>query len=127
MTKLSFRQARIDWGHKERCLEIQARRAPLQCCLSRRLVTRFFLKLEEYLNPDTGVPTGILQASGPQKWDTDALEAMSSVHQSHSSDRSKGYGLEPQDIAQCLLFLVSNHSKRINGAIIPVDNAWSVI
>ncbi|KAJ5181615.1 Short-chain dehydrogenase/reductase SDR [Penicillium cf. viridicatum] len=74
-----------------------------------------------------GVPTGIVQASDPTKWDTDALQTMSPVHQAHAADRPKGFGVEPDDIVQCILFLVSNHSKRINGAVIPVDNAWSVI
>jgi NAD(P)-dependent dehydrogenase (short-subunit alcohol dehydrogenase family) len=38
-----------------------------------------------------------------------------------------GFGVEPDDIVQSLLFLISPHSRRINGAVIPVDNAWSVI
>ncbi|KUL81856.1 hypothetical protein ZTR_09740 [Talaromyces verruculosus] len=74
-----------------------------------------------------GVPTGIVQASNPELWDKAALETMCPVHQAHASDRPMGLGVEPNDIVQCLLFLISNHSKRINGAVIPVDNAWSVI
>lgn len=74
-----------------------------------------------------GVPTGIVQASNPDLWDNAALETMSPVHQAHASDRPKGLGVEPDDIAQCLLFLISKQSKRISGAVIPIDNAWSVI
>ncbi|KAJ5229180.1 hypothetical protein N7489_009888 [Penicillium chrysogenum] len=74
-----------------------------------------------------GVPTGIVQASDPTTWDKDALATMSHIHQAHAADRQGGLGVEAEDIANCLLFLVSSQSKRINGAIIPVDNAWSVI
>lgn len=74
-----------------------------------------------------GVPTGIVQASDPTSWDRAAMESMGPVHQAHAADRSKGLGVETDDIVQCILFLVSSTSKRINGAIIPVDNAWSVI
>nr|UPX44792.1 putative secondary metabolism biosynthetic enzyme [Penicillium camemberti] len=74
-----------------------------------------------------GVPTGIVQASDPTSWDRAAMESMGPVHQAHAADRPKGLGVETDDIVQCILFLVSNTSKRINGAIIPVDNAWSVI
>ncbi|OQE25763.1 hypothetical protein PENFLA_c008G06522 [Penicillium flavigenum] len=74
-----------------------------------------------------GVPTGIVQASDPTTWDKDALATMSHIHQAHAADRQEGLGVEAEDIANCLLFLASSQSKRINGAIIPVDNAWSVI
>ncbi|KAJ5952969.1 uncharacterized protein N7479_011382 [Penicillium vulpinum] len=74
-----------------------------------------------------GVPTGIVQASDPNNWDQDALATMSHIHQAHSADRQKGLGVETEDIVNCALFLVSIQSKRINGAIIPIDNAWSVI
>ncbi|KAJ5790956.1 uncharacterized protein N7518_007967 [Penicillium psychrosexuale] len=74
-----------------------------------------------------GVPTGIVQASDPSTWDKDALGTMSLIHQAHAADRQKGLGVEAEDIADCLLFLISSQSKRINGAIIPIDNAWSVI
>lgn len=75
----------------------------------------------------TGVPTGIVQASDPSTWDKDALGTMSLIHEAHGSDRRQGLGVEAENIADCILFLVSNQSKRINGAVIPIDNAWSVI
>lgn len=34
---------------------------------------------------------------------------------------------EPQDHANVLAFLISDLSKEINGAILPVDNGWSTI
>ncbi|KAJ5474310.1 hypothetical protein N7475_003876 [Penicillium sp. IBT 31633x] len=74
-----------------------------------------------------GVPTGIVQASDPSTWDKDALGTMSLIHEAHGSDRRQGLGVEAENIADCILFLVSNQSKRINGAVIPIDNAWSVI
>ncbi|KAI9745052.1 MAG: hypothetical protein M1818_001330 [Claussenomyces sp. TS43310] len=35
--------------------------------------------------------------------------------------------IEPQDIANAILFLASDMSKKISGAILPVDKAWSTI
>jgi NAD(P)-dependent dehydrogenase (short-subunit alcohol dehydrogenase family) len=34
---------------------------------------------------------------------------------------------QPEDMVGIMLFLASDMSKKINGAIIPVDNAWSTI
>jgi enoyl-[acyl-carrier-protein] reductase (NADH) len=62
-----------------------------------------------------------------KEWDMDALKTMALIHQSHSCDRDKGIGLCSEDVANALLFLVSDKSKGINGAIIPIDNAWSTI
>lgn len=55
-----------------------------------------------------------------------ALATMKPIHSSVSEGQD-GEGILPKDIAQTLLFLVSNQSKWINGAIGPIDNAWSTI
>lgn len=55
-----------------------------------------------------------------------ALATMKPIHSSVSEGQD-GEGILPKDIAQTLLFLVSNQSKWINGAIVPIDNAWSTI
>ena len=35
--------------------------------------------------------------------------------------------IEPEDVANAILFLGSDESKMINGACLPVDRAWGVI
>ncbi|KAJ5223939.1 hypothetical protein N7468_008481 [Penicillium chermesinum] len=71
--------------------------------------------------------TGILKDLDVSAFDKDALAAMSPIHAAHSSDREKGYAITPDDVANSLLFLISSSSRRISGAVIPVDNAWSTI
>lgn len=71
--------------------------------------------------------TGIRDSVDTTRFDKEAMDMMSIIHQAHGSDQGKGLGLEPEDIAHCLLFLMSDRSKGISGAIIPVDNAWSTI
>jgi NAD(P)-dependent dehydrogenase (short-subunit alcohol dehydrogenase family) len=71
--------------------------------------------------------TGILKDLDVSAFDRDALAVMSPIHAAHSSDKEKGYAITPEDIASSLLFLISSASRRINGAVIPVDNAWSTI
>ncbi|KAL3434408.1 NAD(P)-binding protein [Aspergillus tetrazonus] len=71
--------------------------------------------------------TGIRDSVDTTRFDKEAMDMMSIIHQAHGSDQGKGLGLEPEDIAHCLLFLMSDRSKGLSGAIIPVDNAWSTI
>lgn len=73
------------------------------------------------------VGTGVHNEMDIQKWDKEAMKTMFLIHQSHSCDKDKGIGLRAEDIARPLLFLVSDRSKGINGAILPIDNAWSTI
>lgn len=35
--------------------------------------------------------------------------------------------IQPIDVARGIAFLASDESKLINGAMIPIDNAWSVV
>jgi hypothetical protein len=39
----------------------------------------------------------------------------------------QGTGHDPSMAADLMLFLASDASRGINGAIVPIDNAWSVI
>ncbi|KAJ5748646.1 uncharacterized protein N7511_010342 [Penicillium nucicola] len=71
--------------------------------------------------------TGILKDLDINAFDRDALAVMSPIHAAHSSDKEKGYAITPEDVASSLLFLISPASRRINGAVIPIDNAWSTI
>ena len=61
------------------------------------------------------------------QFDSEALAMMSVIHQAHASDHAKGFGLQPEDLAHSLLYFLSDLSKGISGAVIPVDNAWSAI
>ncbi|KAJ0420593.1 NAD(P)-binding protein [Aspergillus carlsbadensis] len=60
------------------------------------------------------------------RWDQDALKAMRPVHSAHM-DMEIGPTIRAEEVAQTLLFLVSDASQRINGTVIPVDDAWSAI
>lgn len=35
--------------------------------------------------------------------------------------------ISPDDVANAVVFLASDEAKKINGVLMPVDNAWSVI
>lgn len=71
--------------------------------------------------------TGITRSVDTNCMDREATAAMSLIHQVQSSDHEKGMGIQPEDIANALLFLISSRSRSTNGAIIPIDNAWSTI
>ncbi|KAL5334677.1 NAD(P)-binding protein [Aspergillus crustosus] len=71
--------------------------------------------------------TGIRDGVDATKFDNEALAMMSLIHQAHGNDHKRGLGLQPEDVAHSLLYLLSDRSKGISGAIIPVDNAWSTI
>jgi NAD(P)-dependent dehydrogenase (short-subunit alcohol dehydrogenase family) len=59
-------------------------------------------------------------------WDHSAMQAMRPIHSAHM-DMEIGPTIRAEEVAQTLLFLVSDASTRINGAVIPVDDAWSAI
>ncbi|GFF78861.1 NAD(P)-binding protein [Aspergillus udagawae] len=71
--------------------------------------------------------TSIHSGLDTSQFDSEALGTMSLIHEAHMRDRERGIHLQPEDIARSLLFLVSSRSNGINGAIIPIDNAWSTI
>lgn len=35
--------------------------------------------------------------------------------------------IRPEDVAEAIIFLASDHSARISGAVFPVDDAWSTL
>lgn len=73
-----------------------------------------------------GVATNIL-ASVTTKYDLDAAATMTPVHNLHHVDMNDSNICQPEDVANLLLFLVSDASSQISGAIIPIDQAWSTI
>lgn len=57
----------------------------------------------------------------------EAFETMKPIQLAHMPDQSKGPSITPEEVARVLVFLVSGLSSRVNGAVIPVDDAWSTI
>jgi NAD(P)-dependent dehydrogenase (short-subunit alcohol dehydrogenase family) len=49
------------------------------------------------------------------------------LHVSKDKDGNPVPVIGPEDVARGIAFLASDESKMINGAMIPIDNAWSVI
>ncbi|KAL5358194.1 NAD(P)-binding protein [Aspergillus floccosus] len=68
--------------------------------------------------------TGIHNSIDPTAMDGEATKIMQPIYQLHGTG---GLDIQPETVAQCILFLVSAQSGGINGAIIPIDNAWSTI
>ncbi|KAH0593202.1 hypothetical protein MHUMG1_08924 [Metarhizium humberi] len=71
------------------------------------------------------VETGIIDRSSIDLNDADGMDAIRPIVLAHMPDFSPPIAVE--DIAQAMVFLASSHSSRINGAVIPIDNAWSTI
>ncbi|KAL4919454.1 NAD(P)-binding protein [Aspergillus aurantiobrunneus] len=71
--------------------------------------------------------TGIQNSIDLRAADGQATATMKLIYQAHGTDREKGLDVKPENIAECLLYLVSPRSRGVNGAIIPIDNAWSTI
>ncbi len=65
-----------------------------------------------------GVTTNIMQSVDATKLDQAALERIGPYHAANPGM------LEPIDIANLVLFLASDESRYINGAIIPADMGW---
>lgn len=66
-----------------------------------------------------GVNTNIMDSVKDSKLDQAALERLSAYHASNPGM------LEPDDIANAVLFLASDESRHLNGAVLPVDMGWS--
>jgi len=64
------------------------------------------------------------------KMDLAAYATMEPVHNLHGEQGRTQPGMQrasPKMMANVMLFLVSDASQEISGAIIPVDHAWSTI
>lgn len=61
------------------------------------------------------------------KMDMEAYKASEPVLSAHTPDTSKGVPIDVPEVADAIIFLASDTSKKISGAILPVDQAWSAI
>lgn len=66
-----------------------------------------------------GVSTNIMAGADMSRADMDALGQFKNWHAAMPAQ------LEPEDIAAAALFLLSDESKRINGALIAADAGWT--
>ncbi|KAF1835197.1 NAD(P)-binding protein [Decorospora gaudefroyi] len=77
-----------------------------------------------------GVPTNIASSVQMEHFDSAGFNAFFPVIQLHVSKDSEGAPVPiigADDVARGIAFLSSDESKMINGAMIPIDNAWSTI
>ncbi|OGE52373.1 hypothetical protein PENARI_c010G01937 [Penicillium arizonense] len=73
-----------------------------------------------------GVLTPMRNSSDPTTLDFEALASMRPVHSAHMAPEQGPY-IKAEEIATTIVFLASDSSLRINGAVVPIDNAWSTI
>ncbi|CAK7223991.1 hypothetical protein SEUCBS140593_005422 [Sporothrix eucalyptigena] len=72
-----------------------------------------------------GIVTNIITSINAQDLDQEALKISGPVHALHAGELTAT--IPSKSPAQLMAFLASDVAEYINGAIIPVDNAWSVI
>lgn len=65
------------------------------------------------------VATNIMQSVDQSRLDLEGLGRLQAVHALSPAT------LNPQDVADLALFLASDDSRRVNGAVIPLDAGWS--
>ncbi|KAL3439814.1 NAD(P)-binding protein [Aspergillus insuetus] len=71
--------------------------------------------------------TGIQNSANQAALDKEATNTMQLIYQAHGVDRESGLDVKVESVAECLLYLASSRSAGINGAIVPIDNAWCTI
>ncbi|KAJ7795612.1 oxidoreductase ucpA [Mycena olivaceomarginata] len=73
------------------------------------------------------VATNISAGVDQSKFDMQSLAALGPVHALQANMQTGEGVLSPETVANVLLFLASDLSKDINGAVLPVDSGWSVV
>ncbi|TFK33392.1 hypothetical protein BDQ12DRAFT_738813 [Crucibulum laeve] len=73
------------------------------------------------------VVTNLAKDVDRSKWDAEANAKMQPVHAVHANLLTGEGVAPPEHTADVIVFLASDLSRGITGAVIPVDNAWSVI
>jgi NAD(P)-dependent dehydrogenase (short-subunit alcohol dehydrogenase family) len=74
-----------------------------------------------------GVATGIISSVNTADFDLEALKTMRPIHEAHYRHMSTSLLIQPDEVVQMLLSLVSDLSNKISGATILVDTDWSTI
>lgn len=74
-----------------------------------------------------GVTTGIMKSIDSSAVDLDAVQTMMPIIDSVKVNRPDFDLVRPEDVADAIIFLASDNSTRISGAILPIDDAWSTI
>ncbi|KAJ8116013.1 hypothetical protein OPT61_g2460 [Boeremia exigua] len=77
-----------------------------------------------------GVATNIQSSIQKENWDMDGYMAAAGVIGLHTPSDAQGapqLDISPDDVANAIVFLASDEAKKINGVLMPVDNAWSTI
>ena len=75
-----------------------------------------------------GVATGIINDKSEAKHtDMAAFEAMRPILSAHLGERMNSFPITCENVAEAIIFLASSRSAAINGAVLPVDNAWSTV
>ncbi|KAJ4989633.1 short-chain dehydrogenase/reductase SDR [Stagonosporopsis vannaccii] len=77
-----------------------------------------------------GVATNIHSSIQRENWDMEAYTAAAGVIGLHSPSNAQGVPqleVSPEDVANAIVFLASDEARKVNGVLMPVDNAWSAI
>lgn len=141
LTSDTNRQARARRSHQGSSMAIQKRRHSLQRRSTRRYVhscpcRQAMTRNLPHDDRTTQSPRADSPASGTNggitgldfsKVDMEAFESLQPVLEAHIPDRTKGPPIDVSDVADAIVFLASDASKKISGAILPVDEAWSTI
>ncbi|KAJ6585141.1 short-chain dehydrogenase/reductase SDR [Mycena capillaripes] len=72
------------------------------------------------------VATNITTGQDQSKWDMPSF-MVQPIHSLHFNMTTGEGVMQPETIANVLLFLASDLSKDLNGVVLPIDNGWSVI
>ncbi|KAJ4335662.1 hypothetical protein N0V87_005920 [Didymella glomerata] len=76
------------------------------------------------------VATNIQSSILRENWDMPAYMASSGVIGLHTPSDAQGVpqvDITADDVANAIVFLASDDAKKVNGVLMPVDNAWSTI
>ncbi|KAF9888238.1 hypothetical protein FE257_008807 [Aspergillus nanangensis] len=74
-----------------------------------------------------GFATGITNSLDMSKIDPAAWETLAPIQALHAPDKTLESMAQPEEAANLMAFLASDAAKEINGAVIPIDRAWSTI
>ena len=83
--------------------------------------------VHELILRQSGTNGGMAAGLDFSKIDTEAFKALKPVLYAHTPVLSKPVPIDVSDVADAIVFLASDASKKISGAVVPIDQAWSTI